>query len=186
MNDLTPRFRERLLEMERVTPALKEHYARELQAMYEKQLTGFRRWSFLIAGIAGIGFAIGFGVMAVMMPPGFPLLGRLTFAAGALFGVGWAVLGFRVFRRGRLNMKIDNAWALRMGAALPLLVAIALMASAPETIGGLRMAISGVFWFVFAAIFMIHYVIDRSTLETREKLLEIELRLAELSERIKA
>lgn len=36
-------FRERLLSIEQATPALKEHYQKEVQAMFEKQLTGVRR-----------------------------------------------------------------------------------------------------------------------------------------------
>lgn len=183
MTDMHQGIREKLVQMERTTPELQQRYAQEVQAMYEKQLTGFRRWTWLIAAIMGIGLAVGFGTLSVVLPPDFPLLARLTFAAGALFGVGWAILGLRVFRRGSISPKSDNTAAAMMGAALPLLVAIVLMVSAPETMGGLRMMITGVFWLVFAAIFMLRHAIDRAAIETRERLLEIEYRVAELAER---
>ena len=43
-------FRDRLLELEPVNPALKDRYEKEIQAMFNKPLTGVRRWCFLVAG----------------------------------------------------------------------------------------------------------------------------------------
>jgi len=182
MSDMQPGIRDQLVRTEHTTPELKQRYAQEVQAMYEKQLTGFGRWTWLIAAIMGIGFAVGFGTLSVVLPPEFPLLGRLGFAAGALFGLGWAILGVGIFRRASLKRRDKTAIAM-MSAGLPLLVAIVVMVSAPETTGGLRMMITGVFWMVIVAIFMLSHAIDRAALDTRERLLEIEYRLAELAER---
>ena len=65
-------FRERLLKTEQVTPALKQRYDQEIQAMLEKQLTGIRRWGWLGSAIMGLGFAVLFGTLAVITPAEFP------------------------------------------------------------------------------------------------------------------
>ena len=173
-----------LAELQPVSAGMKEKYQREIQAMYEKQLTGYRRGVWLVAAVMGVGFAMLFGTMAVIMPEGFPLLGRLGFAAGALFGLGWTVLGLRIFRRGSLNLKVVTLAAAGMGWGLPLTVAIILMISAPDTLAGLRTVVSALAYLVMGAVFLLQYVIERSEYKTREKLLEIELRLAELAERV--
>jgi MFS family permease len=165
-----------------VTPALKEQYDKEIQIMLERSLTGVRRWVWLGTAIGGAVFAILFGALAIFMPVEFPLMGRIGFAAGALFGIGWAVLGARVFRRGSLNLKIDTGAAAGMSWGLPVILLTVFMVSAPDSIAGLRMIVSGLAFLVMGAAFLIRHVIEQSELKTREKLLEIEYRLAELME----
>ena len=58
------------------------------------------------------------------------------------------------------------------------------MISAPENVVGLRMILSGLVFLVMGAVFLIRHVVEQSELKTREKLLEIEYRLAELADRI--
>jgi hypothetical protein len=135
-----------------------------------------------VSAIAGLGFAVLFGTVAVIAPSGFPLWGRVGFGAGALFGVGWLVLGFRVFRRGTLNLKIDTGAAATMAWALPVVLLTLFMVSAPEGVIGLRMIVSGLAFLIMGAVFLIRHVIEQSELKTHERLLEIEYRLAELTE----
>ena len=104
MNPMNHQFRERLLNAEQVTPALKDRYHKELQAMLEKQLTGTMRWAWFGSAVMGVGFASLFGALAIFAPADFPWWGRLTFAAGSLFGIGWALLGFKVFRARTASM----------------------------------------------------------------------------------
>ena len=185
MNESDRVFRERLLDAEQVTPALKERYHEELQAMFEKQLSGMRRWCWLGSAIMGLGFAVGFGTLAVVAPAEFPWWWRLVFAVGALFGVGWGLLGLKIFRRGSLDLKSD-AWAANgMAWAIPVLVVTVAMLSAPDNVVGLRMILSSLIFLVMGAVFLIRHVVEQSELKTREKLLEIEFRLAELTDRMK-
>ena len=186
MNDTNQGFREQLLKSEQVTPALKERYEREIQAMLEKQLAGVRRWVWLGSAIMGAAFAVLFGTLAIITPAGFPLVGRVGFAAGALFGIGWAVLGIRVFRRGLLDLKKDSGAAAGMAWALPVLLLTMWMVWAPDTIVGLRMILCGLVFLVMGLGFLMRHVIELSELKTRERLLEIEYRLAELAETVKA
>ena len=132
----------------------------------------------------GVGFTGLFGTLAVVAPAGFPWWGRLIFAAGALFGIGWAILAIRIFRRGSLNLKTDTGAATGMAWGLPILMLTVSMVYAPDSIMGLRMIVCGLVFLVMGAAFLMRHVVELSELKTREKLLEIEYRLAELSEAV--
>lgn len=186
MNKANRAFRERLLDAEQVTPALKDRYHRELQTMFEKRLSGVRRWIWLGSAVMGWAFAVLFGTLAVVLPAEFPWPGRLIFAGGALFGVGWGLLGLKVFWRGSLDLKSD-AWAASgMAWAFPVLLVTVAMVSAPDNVVGLRMILSGLVFLVVGAVFLIRYVVEQSELKTREKLLELEYRMAELADSLKS
>jgi hypothetical protein len=178
-------FRDGLLKAEQTTPSLKQKYEREMQNMLEKKLAGIRRSVWLAQAIAGLAFAVLFGTLAVMLPTGFPWPGRLGLAGGALFGIGWSILGIRVFQRGSLNLKIDTGAAASLSWCLPVFLVTIFMVWAPDSIAGLRMILSGLVFLVLGAVFLIRHVIERSELNAREKLLEIEYRLAELTESLK-
>ncbi|MGA2258937.1 MAG: hypothetical protein ABSG53_30070 [Thermoguttaceae bacterium] len=186
MNEANRLFRERLLDAEQVTPELKEHYHKELQAMLEKQLSGMPRWVWLGSAIMGLGFALLFGTLAVVVPVDFPWWGRLIFAAGALFGIGWGLLGLKVFRRGSLDLKFDTAAANGMTWGFVVFMITMSMVFAPDSMVGLRMILSSLAFLVMGAMFLIRHIVEQSELKTREKLLEIEYRLAELTDRIQS
>jgi hypothetical protein len=179
-------FRDRLLRAEQTTPSLKHRYEQELQAMLEKPLAGFRRWVWLIIAVAAVGLAGWLGTLAVSMPQGFPLLGRVAFAVGVLFCLGWAGLGIRVFRCGALNLKVDTKAANGMVWVFTVLLVTIFMVAAPEDLVGLRMIVGGLAFLVMGAVFLIGHLIEQAQLKAREQLLEIEYRLAELTELMKA
>lgn len=181
MND---RFRDRLLKMEQVTPALRERYDKEIQAMLEKPLTGVCRWTTLIWTVMGLGAAILGGTVAIIAPSPLPLTGRIGLAAGALLGIGFAVMGLRIVWRGSINLRTETAAYAALAWILPVILVTLLMVSAPDSIVGLRRIICGLVFLVMGAMFLIRHVVEQSELKTREKLLEIEYRLAELAEQM--
>lgn len=185
MKGASGRFREELLAAEPITPALQERYHEELQAMLSKQLHGMRRWIWVGVSITGLGFAALFGTLAVVLPAEFPWSGRLIFAAGAFFGIGWGLLGLKVSWRGSLDLRSDTWAANGMAWALPVLVVTVAMVSAPDNVVGLRMILCALVFLVMGAAFLMRHVVEQSELKTREKLLEIEYRLAELTDRMK-
>jgi hypothetical protein len=182
MNSSSHEFRDRLLKMEQASPKLKERYMKEIQAMLEKPLTGIRRWGWLASAGLGLFFLILFGTAAIIAPAEFPWWGRLGFAAGALFGIGWMVLGIRVFWRGSENLKLDSGAAVGMGWGLVVFLVTVDFVWAPHSIVGVRMLLSGLVFLVFAVVGLLQHAIKQSELKTRDKLLEIEYRLAELAE----
>jgi hypothetical protein len=153
--------------------------------MFDKKRSGMRRWVWPGSAIMGLGFAVLFGTLAIILPAEFPWPGRLIFAARALFGIGFGLLGLKVFRRGAIDLKFDS-WAYSgMAWGLPVLVVTVAMVAAPDNIVGLRMILSGLVFLVGGAVFLIRHVVEQSELKTRERLLEIEYRLVELTERLK-
>jgi hypothetical protein len=185
MNEMNRGFRQRLLDAEHVTPALKDRYHKELQAMFEKKLSGARRWVWLGSAILGSVFTVQFGTLAVLAPTGFPWWGRLMFAGGALFGIGWAVLGIKILRRGSIDLKFDATMYNGMIWGFVVFMVTLSMVFAPQNAVGLRMIVMALVFLVMGAVFMIRHVVEQSELKTREKLLEIEYSLAELAERMK-
>ena len=67
-----------------------------------------------------------------------------------------------------------------MAWGLPVILVSLFMVSAPDTIIGLRMIVAGLVFLVMGLAFLLRHAIEQSELKTREKLLEIECRLAEV------
>ena len=183
-------LRERLLELqlEQMPPALRERYDQEVRAMLEKRMTGTDRKVWLGGTVMSAVFAVLLGTFAIIVPPGVPLPARIPVAVGALFSVGFAILGVRVLRRGSIDLKFDTSVCIRMVWGFAVLTAIMFAVMSllvPDRIVGLWMMIFGLVVLVVGAVFLIRHVIEQSELKTREKLLEIEYRLAELAETAK-
>jgi len=182
-------FRDRLLRTEQVTPALKERYEKEMKAMLEKRLTGVRRWVWLGGTLMSVVVAMFLGAMAIFPPLAeVPLPIRIGPAVGALFSVGFAILSLRIFRRGSMDLKFDTSVYIGMiwlCAVFTTTIFIVMFPLVPDRIVGLWLSIFGLVVLVSGAVFLIRHVIEQSELKTREKLLEIEYRLAELVETTK-
>jgi len=187
MNDS---FRERLLRLEQVTPALKERYDKEVQAMLEKRLTGTDRKVWLGGTVMSVVFAVFLGAMAIIPPLAeVPLLVRIPNAVGVLFCVAFAILGVRILLRGSMDLKFDTSVIIGMVWGLAVLTVIMFTVMSllvPDRIVGLWMMIFGLVVLVVGAVFLIRHAIAQSELKTCEKLLEIEYRLAELAETAKS
>jgi len=176
-------IRQRLLDMEQVTPALRERYETEMKTMLEQPITGYRKVAWVFSTGLGVFFIILFGFLAITLPSEFPLVGRISFAVGAVFGLGWTILGIAVLRRGVFHLKI-HGWAIAgIVWVATLLWTTLCMMGAPEGLVGLRMILFCLPFLLIAAMFMIQQTIQRSELKTRERLLEIEHRLIELAGR---
>jgi hypothetical protein len=184
MKETDRAFRQRLLNVDQITPALQQRYHKEIETMLEKPLTGFRRWGWLGSAVLGITFTVVFGTVAIAAPTEFPWWGRIAFAAGALFGIGWAILGIRIFRRGSMHLKKDTGAAMGMTWGFLVLMMTLFMVFASNDIVGVRMIVNGLVFLVMGIAFLLRHVIEQSELKTREKLLEIEYRLAELAEAV--
>lgn len=181
------KFGQKLAGMEQATAALKEKYDREIRAMTEQKLTKALKVAWVATGILGLGFLAVFGTVAVILPPEFPLLGRLGFGAGAAFGLAWAGFCLSVIRRGSFDRrKVAVAAAGISWCAAVIMTTLMLLLSAqhPDKVVGTRIVVVSLVFLVMAAVFMIGARVQTAELNTREKLLEIEYRLAELSEKI--
>ena len=187
MNDQDKTFRDRLLDFESINPTFRQQYERQVKAMVEEKLTGAKKWQFVGFLALSLCLSVLFGTMAVIAPKGFPLWGRLIFGAGALFSLAFVVMYVRILKKGSVNRKTDNMQLAWSGWGLVVIIGgITLVCSPklPDPIVGVAMLVQVLFFLVAAGVFLLRAFIERSELNTREKLLEIECRLADLAEKI--
>jgi hypothetical protein len=182
-------IRQRLLELEQMTPAVKQRYDQEVQAMLEQRITGTDRKVCLGVTVMSVVFAVLLGVFAIIPPLAeVPLLARLPVALGVPFCIGFAILGVRVLRRGSWNSKSDPSFIIGMiwlFAVLTVAMFLVMSPLIPDRMVGLWLSVFSVVVLVIGGVFLIRHGIAQSELRTREKLLEIECLLAELVETAK-
>ena len=190
-------LRNRLLELERITPELEGKYRDEMKTVFERPLTPVSRIANVVALLMGIGFFLLFSTVAAVTwrEPGFPILGRLMFAFGALFGLAFAVLSAVILRKGSVNLAgwrnvtlkqfrtiHPAAFGLTWAFCVLITVACQVMGTQmADTARGNQMILGGVIAMVLFGIpFTILASATESELLVREKFLELELQLAEI------
>jgi len=187
MNESNKTFRDELVDMEKADTSCKEKYEKEMKEMFEKKLTRWEKLLWIVGLGMGLGFFVLFGTLAIIVPKEFPLWGRFIWIFGAVFGLVFAALSVWILKKGTVNLKTDDMAAAGLGWAFIVIIAsIVLVHSGdlPEPITGVRMLVSILIFEVMAAAMLLKAIIQRSELNTREKLLEIEYHLAELAEKV--
>lgn len=179
-------FRDKLLDMEMPNSNLKEKYEREVQAMVEKKLTGKKKFQIICFLVISICLTILFGTFAIIAQESFPLWGRLGFAIGAVSGLVFIVSYTRILKKGSINLKKDKmslAWTCWGLVVIFGALVLVFSPGLPNRIVGVQMLVYVLFFLVATGIFLLRAHIQCSEVNTREKLLEIEHLLAEISEK---
>jgi len=182
-NDPTT-FADRLLAVEPLSPNSRQQLEQELHAMFVRELTTARRVIFGIVAVAALVSATVCGFLA-LTEPSLPTLPRVGLAVGTLFGLAWTVVGARICWRGALDVRLDaRRIAVMVWVFTVLMMVFFLMVgmSAEDRLLGLMMIANGLAFLIGAAVYWLTYRIDQAELNTREKLLQLELRLAEMRE----
>lgn len=178
---------DRLLEAEKRDPAREDRFKEEMNKMTENRLTRSGKIAWAVTTALSVVPAIFFTYLAITIE-GLPWLGRAGLVEGTLFSIAWIILGVRTLRKGSLNMlKHENAiHGLVFGFVLLLLVNMLILGSQLEdrTLGNQMMISGGVFFMIFGIPAIINMRFNRTELTIRQHLLKIELRMAELSERL--
>ena len=152
--------------------------------MFIRELSTPRRITFGIVAVLSLASAAVCGFLAVT-EPNLPLLPCIGLGTGTLFGIAWAAVAVRVCRRGTIDLKLDShRIAAMVWVFTVLMMVFFLMAgmTAKDRLLGLMMIANGLAFLIGAAVYWLTYRIEQSELATREKLLQIELKLAELCE----
>jgi len=156
--------------------------------MLEKRLTWGMRIGWMLATAMGLGFLGLFSYVAATAPPEFPLLGRLGFVAGALFGLGWTILALSILKRGAISLKSHSGAATGMVWGFVLLMMIIFLQlgmTMEDGVKGIQMILSGlVFLVIFGIPALIMRRVETAELALGEHLLKLELQLAEISEKL--
>ena len=157
--------------------------------MVEEKLTGTKKWQIIGFLVISLGLGILFGTLAVIVPKGFPLWGRFLFAVGALFGLAFVILYVRILKKGSIDVKkdkLDLAWTGWGLIVIMGTVTLVVSGRLSDPVVGILMLAWVLFFEVAAAAMLLRAFIERSEVNTREKLLEIEYRIAELAEKIES
>lgn len=182
MSTETPHFRDRLLDAQQMTPGLREEYRRELNSILVHRLTPRTRlmaWGGVFAALAAAALC---AQAMIRYPQSWIVNG--TFSAVLLMAALWLgrVLWQGGFARRELFAVIEGLGGTAAGAFLLVVLFRGMNApSDPDSIFGGIMAI---------LLVMVGFAwgtgnrIAAAKLETREHLLRIESRLADLAERL--
>ena len=170
--------RDRLLALEPETPALRAEYERSLNAMLEVPLSRTRRVSLAIVAVAALASAGLFA--ALLLTETVPGKTRAFFAVGVAFALAWVLYAGRILRRGTYRRKSDSTTAAGMVFGFTITTAVGF-----ALVMGNKLDPFVMFGFLFvlpAAVILLRTVIEQSELRTHERILELEYRLARLSE----
>ena len=197
MNESKKRFVDQLLAADPPSAEARQRYEKEMRAMFEKTLTRDERRGYLVGavlmGLLGVAQSLlglatlfsGVGPTTSRLPPepAFVLLQSCILATGiALLCV--AGIFFRGYRKGTVSRRTSDTWTAGAGVVyLGLLGCLALLIGefTPEMLGyGVRVV--GLVLLVYAAVAWMRHRVAQAEQRTAEKLLEIELRIAEIGE----
>jgi hypothetical protein len=194
MSESKHEFRDRLLKVEEVTPSMKEQYIQRIHVISEK-IAQHRYLIVLSLSIISLAYAVFLGGFSIdpFLPgpdqwgPSAILVRLIVLILGLVF-LALGILGIKYYRRRPPNpIPPDPRIVAIVKKVLPWLVLGSFVTVGFVFIGTLNSSSNnfligiGVFW-VVVTLLQISYSIQKSENRTREKLLEIEYHLAELSE----
>jgi hypothetical protein len=180
-----PSLRDRLCELEPHNPLLRERYLQEMQAMLAKTLS-FPGKLFLAAVLVGsLAITVFLGAMALIHVE-LPVLARLGLAGGAVFGAAWAVLCGRALRRGSWELRTEPVALAGLLWGFAVLLETCFLVLAPQFPDHFQATValfSGLVILIGAGVMLVGVRLQQAELQTREALLRLEYRIAELSEK---
>jgi hypothetical protein len=182
-----PAFAERLMKSEPGSDELRRRYEEGKLALMERWLTPWqRRVGWLGLPVYGL-LIIGGGYLLLMDNPALP---REWVVLDAVTAVGVLALGLWLLRvllrRGRVTWQDDQAmvWVAGLGLCALSFALFEIARSLEDTHAALRMEGISIVFLVGGIFGVLLERIRRSKLETRVKLLELELRVAELAQAV--
>lgn len=184
------RFSDRLVAAEKVDNKLKERYEMEMQKMLNTRLSPLKRTLYAIIAVASAAAAISCGHSIMAVSGGFANVARATGAVLAALFVALAVVTGRVAIKGRANARRDNLTIARIKWGISMTIAIVLMfitwldVSYNDGKESAFYAAIAIAFLILGAVHLIRESVAQSGLSTREKLLEIQLKLDEVSRKL--
>ena len=145
--------------------------------MLEVPLSPVRRTSTIVVLVVAAAKAVLF--VALLATESVPWKTRAAFGVGLLFAAGWAAYAARILRRGKYHRRTDSTTAANMAWVFSLVTAIAFALLSRDKD---PFVIFGFLFLLPAAVILLRTAGEQSELRTREHLLEVEYKLARLSE----
>ena len=152
--------------------------------MIETPLTWYRRTGIIFAMTACAATVVIAAVIAIRYRQG-PASVLEAMALGGVFGLAGLVILGRILLRGKYRRDRDSsAQAGLIWVFVVLLTTVFIAAGGVSTIQGVGLTVIGIVFLIGAGVMLLRTVIEQSELRTHEKLLELELRLAQIGEEL--
>jgi hypothetical protein len=199
MNESKKRFVDQLLAADPPSADARQNHEKRMRAMVEKTLTRGQRREYLVVtvvmGLFGLVLAIYPGLNALFGWPSPPIgVGpewkfiRTWYLLTGMALLAVAAISFRAYRKGMVSQRTANDWTAGTAVGYTGVLGCLFLFMAreiPEMLGD-EMRVLGVVLLGFAAVAWIRHCVVRAEMRTAEKLLEIELRVAEIEEALQA
>ena len=176
-------LRDRLLAVGSPGSNVQDQIQKEIRSMLTRKLTTFQRVFFCLVVVASLVSAFVCGSLALTEPQ-LPPLARLGLGTGVVFGLAWVILMVSVLRRGEIDLKRDARRIAQMVWSFTVLMSVFFCAvgmSRPDKQISVLLILQSLVFLIGAAVYWLNHRIEESELNVKEKLLEIELQLAELN-----
>ena len=190
MTEQTPQsknFADQLIAAQRVEPTLRQRYEQEMKAMLEQPLTKTRKTSFILSAIVSTIMMIMLTIAALSSHRA-PIGVRIGVGLGAVYAAGWLIMMIRILRRGTVRVRSDSrimsAWPWIFTVALVTLI-LFMTGQRADSVRSVWMLLYGLTFLLMASMFLIQHWISDARLKVEERLLEVQLRVAELAEEMK-
>lgn len=177
-------IRDKLLDAEPQDPALRAEYERRLSAMLETPLTLPRKTGLTFGTIVSLATAVIAGVLAVRLRH-FSAAAAGGLAICGLISLGAALVTGRILVRGTYRHDRDSSsQAGLIWVFVVIMVTTFMLVGGIDSIRGVGLTVVGIVFLIGAAVMLLRTVIEQSELRTREKLLELELRLTKIGDEL--
>ena len=185
MNTQSDAFREKLLNAEHIDPGRKIKHQEEIQTMIEQKISAPLKAGIIMIAVMNVGFAVMTASWAVIFTQWFPIV-RFT---SCMFAVFFAAVSFYcvlVVKKGKINLMKQPVFFVSSFYLFSIVLMILLMIVYfhLETLEGIAILISGLFVVISSTAALIITIVRQSEIKTREKLMEIEYRIADFAEKI--
>lgn len=192
MMSVQERFSDRLIAAEKVDAKRKERYEMQLQQLLNPTLSTPRRILCALLALLGLGAGANFAIMVqtTHMSGDYDWVGRAFFVLMAVLFLAFGLINGKMAVKGSANLRRDVPAVARIRWGMSFVVVVVALVLAWCEVkynAGRGSAFYGAIAVAFAVFGAIHVITDqirRSGLNTQEKLLEIELRLTEVSDRL--
>jgi uncharacterized membrane protein YidH (DUF202 family) len=186
MNESQQKFRDRLLSAEKSIPT--EKYRKEMADLQERKLSPAQRTIIAIVAAGTLVAAVYIGWLAAAPPRDLPILARLGLGFGAICSLALAAVAAGAVKRGKMRRKIDPnqvATIIFVSAVVFVPMMLVLLDQVADVAKRVEIGSSALLFFGIACMFLITSKIEQMELRTREKLLEIELLIQQLTEEVR-
>lgn len=172
-------FQQQLLDAESTDSSLRAEYERKRNAMFETKPSAAQKVMFMVL-CPLILIAIGL-VGSLLFNDPMPRRAMIPLMLGLVFSLVWVGFFVQILRRGTIRRRIDPPLAAWMAFAFALLMCITLAAVGvrPDMV-----LLISILFLIPAGLNVIRVQIDQAEMRTQERMIELQYRLAVLSERI--